>query len=105
LLLLARDAVSAKAANGTPPTIRIVSRSDSTDMAVIIEICDNGLPIPTDQLGTIFEPNFVGPTSGRGGGMEFSICREIVRQHGGQIIAESAPGHDTILRVSLPVEV
>ena len=57
--------------------------------SAMIEICDNGRPIPPDQLPTIFEPSFVGPKSGRGSGIEFSICREIVRQHGGQITAES----------------
>lgn len=99
LLLLARDA----SADGRGDTIRVTSQPGPPS-AVVFEICDNGQPIPRDQLATIFEPNFVGPTSGRGTGMELSICREIVRQHGGQITADSAPGHDTIIRVTLPAE-
>lgn len=103
LLLLARDAVSIETSNGAGAVVRVQSRLDSPD-TVIVEVIDNGISIATEQLGTIFEPNFVGPSSGRGDGMELSICREIVRQHGGQIAAESHPERDTILRVSLPAE-
>jgi two-component system, cell cycle sensor histidine kinase and response regulator CckA len=104
LLLLARDAVNLQPATDSASTVRVVTYPGPMD-TIVIEICDNGLPIPADQLATIFEPNFVGPTSGRGTGMELSICREIVRQHNGQINAESDPGHDTIFRVSFHAEV
>jgi PAS domain S-box-containing protein len=104
LLLLARDAVTQETYNGYPPTIRIASRLDPPDM-IAVEVSDNGLPIPAEQLGTIFEPNFIGNSSGRGAGMELSICREIARQHNGEISVISAPEHDTIFRVSLPAEV
>lgn len=72
---------------------------------VVVEVRDDGKTIPAEQLAIIFEPNFIGATIGRGTGLELSICREIVRQHGGQIVAESAPDRDTIFRVTLPVEV
>ena len=105
LLLLAKDA----AENGFGHLIQIASRQETADMAVI-EVSDDGRLIPADQLVTIFEPNFIGLKSGRGTGIEFSICREIVRQHGGQITAEvtyaegsaSTSAHRTTLRVSLP---
>jgi signal transduction histidine kinase len=105
LLLLAKDATE----NGFGQLIRIASRREAPDTAVI-EVSDDGRLIPADQLATIFEPNFVGPKSGRGTGIEFSICREIVRQHSGQIAAEvtypqgsaSSSAHRTTLRVSFP---
>lgn len=107
LLLLARDAVEAQG-GGKERLIRILSQEDARG-AVCVEVRDNGCPIPPEQFATIFEPNFVGPTSGRGTGMELSICREIARQHGGQITAESAlagaPGGETVFLVTLPVEV
>lgn len=104
LLFLARDAVAVQMPNGEIPTIRVISRAE-IPAEVIVEIRDNGRPIPAEHLDTIFEPNFIGPTSGRGTGMELSICREIVRQHSGQIKAKSTDGHDTIILVSLPAEV
>jgi PAS domain S-box-containing protein len=103
LLLLARDACM----DGKEHTISVRSQVHSqldSPGVVIVEVSDNGRHIPAEQLATIFEPNFVGPTSGRGTGMELSICREIVRQHAGQITADSQPGRDTIFRVALPVE-
>ena len=97
LLLLARDAC----ANGRGHKFCIQSKVEGPD-EMMVEVRDDGQPIPADQLATIFEPNFIGPTIGRGTGLELSICREIIRQHGGQITAESAPDHDTIFRVTLP---
>lgn len=104
LLLLARDACNQRRANGYQPTIRVFSKNGPGGL-IVIEIRDNGAPIPTDQLALVFEPNFIGPTSGRGTGMELSICREIVRQHGGQITADSSPEQDTIFRIALSAEV
>lgn len=103
LLLLARDAIAVQLTNDHKPAIRVITRAE-TPAEVRVEVWDNGRPIPADQLATIFEPNFVGPTSGRGTGMELSICREIVRQHGGQITAKSTADHDTIIFVTLPAE-
>ena len=100
LLLLARDAC----VNGRGKLIQIISKLD-TSKHIIIDVIDDGDPIPTDQLGFIFEPNFTGQTIGRGTGLELSICREIVRQHNGQITAEVTPEHDTIIRITLPAEV
>jgi signal transduction histidine kinase len=105
LLLLARDA-SLKTGDRE---IRILSFFDPSQ-GVVVEVHDHGQPVPADRLDSIFEPNFIGPTSGRGTGMELSLCREIVRQHEGQIRAivvnaESELDHDTIFRVTLPAEV
>jgi PAS domain S-box-containing protein len=106
LLLLARDASS----DGRGHVIRIQSKNEPLD-TVIVEVSDDGQPIPTELIHMIFEPSFAGTTIGRGTGMELSICREIVRQHGGQITAESitpeknSGRRDTIFRVALPAEV
>lgn len=100
LLLLAKDAIL----DSGGQTIHISSRRGPGNTA-IIEVVDDGRPIPTEHLTAIFEPNFIGSQSGRGTGIEYSICREIVRQHNGQITAESTaadPFQRTIFRVSLP---
>lgn len=99
LLLLARDACM----DNRSHHIRVQSGLDAAGV-VMVEVVDDGKHIPDDQLVTIFEPNFIGPTSGRGSGMELSVCREIVRQHGGQIIAKSKEGGETVFRVTLPGE-
>ncbi len=100
LLLLARDAI----ADGTPHRI-LVHSSGRAGEAVIVEVGDDGRGIPALELETLFEPHFAGAVAGRGNGMEFSICREIVRQHGGQIRATSSADFGTIVLVELPTEV
>lgn len=99
LLLMARDA----SANGRGHNIHVNSKPGLSNQ-VIVEVCDDGDRIHPDKLESIFEPNFIDGASGRGTGLELSICREIVRQHRGRITAESAPDRDTIFRVTLPAE-
>jgi signal transduction histidine kinase len=97
LLLLARDAAHAERAK----KIRIrTKRADNNSL--LVQVCDNGRPIPAHQIASIFEPDFTGLADGRGTGLELSICREIVRQHNGQIMATSLPEGETIISVSLP---
>lgn len=97
LLLLARDAAQAERGN----KIRIRTQL-TNNSSLLVEVCDNGRPIPADQIASIFEPDFIGSADGRGTGLELSICREIVRQHNGQIKATSLPEGETIVSVSLP---
>jgi two-component system sensor kinase FixL len=100
LLLLARDAIS----DGRPHRIFVRSGVGGTK-AVKVEVGDDGREIPPHELESLFEPHFTGAVAGRGNGMEYSICREIVRQHGGQIRATSSPDFGTIVEVELPTEV
>lgn len=100
LLLLANEACL----EGGGTMIGVTSRLADSDL-VVVEISDDGKPIPPEKIGSIFEPNFENSDSGRGTGMELSVCREIVRQHNGQITVESQAGRDTIFRITLPGEV
>ena len=100
LLLLARDAV----AEGHPHKIFVRSGARGKG-AVTVEVGDDGREIPAHELESLFEPHFTGAVAGRGNGMEYSICREIVRQHGGQIRATSMRDFGTIVEVELPTEV
>jgi PAS domain S-box-containing protein len=99
LLVQARDAI--QKTNRPDGRIRLIARSVGPGIRVEVE--DNGLPVPADDLAVIFEPDFVKMTAGRGTGMELSICREIVRQHGGEIQVENRQaGHTTAFQVNLP---
>lgn len=99
LLLLARDAI----ADGRPHKITI--RSCASEAGRIrVEVGDDGRGIPAHEVESLFEPHFAGAVAGRGNGMEYSICREIVRQHGGLIRAASSADFGTIVTVELPTE-
>jgi PAS domain S-box-containing protein len=100
LLLLARDATAEEG----PHRIFVRSAAGGSG-SVVVEVGDDGRLIPAHELETLFEPHFAGAVAGRGNGMEYSICREIVRQHGGQIRATSSTDFGTIVAVELPTEV
>lgn len=97
LLLLARSASD----DGERHTIRI--RSREINNSIQVEISDDGRPIPKELFEKIFEPQLIPTGSGRGTGMELSICREIVRQNRGQI-SVSGNGSETIFRISFSLE-
>lgn len=64
-----------------------------------LEVVDEGYGIPPDRLDEIFEPGVgFGPS---GFGLGLSLCREIVRMHGGTVEVTSRPG-STVFRIRLP---
>lgn len=85
LLLLARSAFTGDQAH----TIRITTRRLRPG-TVQVEVADDGAPIPDTQMDTLFEPQLIPTGSGRGTGIEMSLCREIVRQNRGQISVSSS---------------
>lgn len=72
----------------------------SREAAILIEVIDNGPGIPTDLLEDIFVPFFTTKSSGSGIGL--SLSRQIVRMHGGDLLAFSRPYAATCFRIVLP---
>jgi PAS domain S-box-containing protein len=99
LLMLAHGATS----DGQSHTIQICSKAPSR-RSILVEISDDGQPVPSAEMATLFEPGFLKDLGRRGTGIELTLCQEIVRQHRGQITAESDPKDVTIFRVLLPAE-
>ena len=64
---------------------------------------DNGPGIPTDIQQNIFKP-FVSTKGSKGTGLGLAVCRKILREHGGDVILHSEPGHGAkfVLRLPLP---
>jgi signal transduction histidine kinase len=92
LINLVTNAMQALA--GTPGgTIRVAAQLDGRGR-VVIEVADNGPGITQEQLGKIFVPFYTTKPSGSGIGL--SLCRGIMRLHGGTILARSTPGAETV---------
>ena len=88
-----------------------ISFADSrmpTDLAVdalALEVRDHGIGIPDDELESIFDKFIQSSktqTGAGGAGLGLAICREIVRGHGGEIIACNHPDGGASLIVYLP---
>jgi two-component system sensor histidine kinase BaeS len=68
---------------------------------IVVTVADTGAGIATEDLPKIFDRFYKGGTS-RGSGLGLAIARNLVVAHGGDIKAESQPGHGTTITVSLP---
>ncbi len=84
---------------GTPP----LAGEGQGERSVVIEIEDNGSGIPVEQVPRVFDPFFTTKPVGQGTGLGLSVSYGIIRDHGGTITVESAPGRGTTFRVELPV--
>jgi two-component system sensor histidine kinase HydH len=67
-----------------------------------IKVTDTGNGIPADILPHIFEPFFT-TKRGKGTGLGLSISQAYIRNHAGDILAESIPNRGTTVRFSLPI--
>jgi signal transduction histidine kinase len=72
---------------------------------VLITLRDRGPGIPAKYLERVFD-KFYRKSAGKqqvpGSGMGLHIAREIVRAHGGDLLASSEPGQGSEFRMTLP---
>jgi signal transduction histidine kinase len=80
---------------------------EETPDAVLVTVRDEGVGIPEEALGRIFEAFYQvdsSPTRQHGGaGLGLSIVRSLVTAHGGEVWAESALGQGTSMRFTVPI--
>lgn len=82
------------------PAVPSTRRPDGTAW-VVLTFYNDGPPIPADVLPRIFQPFFTTKDEDEGTGLGLSICQRIVREHGGEMEAESGPD-GTTFRIFLP---
>ena len=97
------NALEAMGPNGnlTVSTENIVPAGQNPNLQQVrITIADNGIGIPPENMSHLFEPFFTTKENGTGLGM--AITRRIIREHHGDITAESERNHGTTFHVLLP---
>lgn len=67
-----------------------------------LTVSDTGSGMSPDALGHAFEPFFTTKPRGQGTGLGLAIVHGIIKDHAGQITAESLPGRGTTFTISLP---
>jgi PAS domain S-box-containing protein len=97
LLLLARSAIKDKAKH------QITIETCLNEIGEVeIRFTDDGNPIPVEQHERIFEPQLIPTGTGRGTGIELSICHEIVRQNNARIFITNSGMETTFHIIFLP---
>jgi signal transduction histidine kinase len=85
--------------------VRVAIDGDSED-GVTLRVCNQGAPIPPDDLTSVFEPFRRGrahaPANGSGLGLGLYIVERIARAHGGSVTASSSIADGTCFTVWLP---
>lgn len=97
LLMNAFDAVREREAADR----RVRLRTSQRDLAVVIEVSDQGSGLSDEALARIFEPLYTTKPDGMGFGL--SICRAIVAAHGGTLDAIRNPGPGMTFSACFPL--
>jgi two-component system, NtrC family, sensor kinase len=81
----------------------IISTKNPDADTVRIEITDNGIGIPEDDIPHIFEPFFSTKHDTSGIGLGLAIVHGIVKSHNGKIEVKSELAKGTTISISLPI--
>ena len=100
LLNLVRNAAEALEEHEGRGVITVTTAAQSGD-SVEVEVADDGPGIPQELADKLFDP-FVS-TKERGTGLGLAMTHQIVREHGGLMSVDSAPGAGTRFRLKLPI--
>ncbi|MBI1737583.1 MAG: HAMP domain-containing protein [Candidatus Rokubacteria bacterium] len=101
LINLTVNAIEAAPEGGWVGIEAAAAARDGRD-GVCLVVRDTGPGIPDDLRARVFEPFFTTKPPGRGTGLGLTICRDIVKEHGGEIRVEENPGGGTAVSVWLP---
>jgi two-component system sensor histidine kinase VicK len=92
----------------TPDNGDILIKAMTKDDNVVIKVKDNGIGIPKEDLGRIFERFYrVDKARSRelgGTGLGLSIAKQIIEEHNGQIVINSEYNVGTEVDIILPLE-
>jgi signal transduction histidine kinase len=98
LLNLAANALLATEESGRPPILRLLAYRRGSE--VVLELVDNGIGIPPEEQGRIFDLFY--STRKGGTGLGLAIVERIAKTHGGRITVNSTPGVGTAIAVTFP---
>ena len=101
------DNLLSNAIKFTPTGGAVVLSTRDADGQRRVEVRDNGIGVPQEELGQLFSRFYRASTATRraipGTGLGLVIARAIVESHGGTISLESREGEGTLVTVTLPL--
>jgi signal transduction histidine kinase len=91
----------------TPSGGRVTLEAARDDGELHVRVMDDGEGIAPSDLSSLFDRPRSSRPAGEGTprhGLGLTIAREIVLQHGGELLAESTPGKGSVFTMVLPVD-
>jgi two-component system NtrC family sensor kinase len=82
---------------------RLALATGQTGRSLWLSVADNGPGVAPEMRERIFEPFYTTKGEGLGTGLGLSVSRGIARGHGGELVAEAAPGGGACFRLTLPL--
>lgn len=82
--------------------ISITTAYNSAAQEFSLRVADTGLGMIEAVRAKIFDPFFTTKALDQGSGLGLSIIAGIVKAHGGQIEADSQPGHGSVFKLTFP---
>jgi two-component system sensor histidine kinase GlrK len=106
MLRTALDNLASNAVKFTAPGNKLGIFAAATSDATVIEVADCGPGIAPSDRVRVFEAFYRGAVSKQGhqpgSGLGLTICRELIRAHGGDVRMVERPGWRTVFQITLP---
>lgn len=83
----------------------VIIQAQKQEHGIIVEIADNGIGIPKENLPRIFEMFFQAHDNSVGSGLGLYIVKETIDKLGGEIIVGSTRAVGTTFKISLPLQI
>ncbi|MGK5093416.1 PAS domain-containing protein [Deltaproteobacteria bacterium TL4] len=91
-------------ADACPNGGRVTIETAVLGNSVFVRIHDTGTGIKAEIIDHIFEPFFTTKPEIKGTGLGLAVSYGIIKNHGGNISADSKPGEGTTFTVTLPIQ-